>query len=213
MKYLYPFLFLILLIVFSCSPKKTEANQSAIDSLAINSYRITNTISETLIPAAKKDFENWQEYNDVDEFLISYYNISVSEALSNSEVLADLVQLMKDNISVEAVNKLNVIARFNVLHNETLRLADMATISSITDEEVAEEVDRIIEVYKSVNAKINTIYKARDLQNALEIDTETPIEIQEDKSMIKSGVIKPKKPSNKSKKPSNKTGISSKTKE
>jgi hypothetical protein len=192
MKYLYPFLFLFLLIVFSCNSKKTEANQSVIDSLAVNSNRITNTISETLIPSAKKDFNSWQEYNDVDELLISYYNISVSEALSKSEELAGLVKLMKDSIRVEAVDELNVIARFNVLHNETLRLADMATISSITEEEVSEEVSQIISVFASVNAKINTIYKARDLQEALEVDTETPIEIDDESSSKGDTRVKPK---------------------
>ena len=213
MKYLYPFLFLIILISFSCNPKKTEANQSVIDSLAINSNRITNTISETLIPEAKKDFENWQEYNDVDELLISYYNISVSEALSKSEELADLVKLMKDSIRIEAVDKLNVIARFNVLHNEALRLADMATISSITDEEVDEEVGKIISVFASVNAKINTIYKALNLQKALEVDTETPIEIEEEDSDQKGVTMKPRTSSKTPKSQSNKPQISSKTKQ
>lgn len=192
MKYLYPFLFLILLISFSCNSKKADDNQSVIDSLVVNSNRITNTISETLIPAAKKDLENWQEYSDVDELLISYYNISVSEALSKSAELARLVELMKDSIRVETVNKLNVIARFNVLHNETLRLADMATIPSITDEEVDEEVEQIISVFESVNAKINTIYKAIDLQNSLEIDTETPIEIEGEYSIEDDTTGKPK---------------------
>ncbi len=213
MKYLYPFLFLILLIGFSCNSKRTEANQSVIDSLAVNSNRITNTISETLIPAAKKDFENWQEYNDVDELLISYYNISVSEALSKSAELASLVELMKDSIRIETVDKLNVIARFNVLHNETLRLADMATISSITDEEVGEEVGQIIAVFASVNAKINTIYKAIELQNALDVDTEKPIEIEEENSATESVTMKPRISSKTIKKPLNKPKISSKTKQ
>lgn len=180
MKYLYPFLFLILLISFSCNSKKTEANNAVIDSLSVHSNRITNTISETLIASAKKDFENWKEFKDVDELLLTYYNIPVSEALSKSEELSGLVELMKDTIRVATVDKLNVIARFNVLHNETLRLADMATISSVTDEEVSEEVAQIISVYASVIAKINTIYKAEDLQKALEVDTEIPVEIEDE---------------------------------
>lgn len=197
MKYLYSFLVLILLISSSCNSKKTEVNQSAIDSLTVGASRITNTISETLIPSAKKDFENWQEYKDVDELLITYYNISVSEALFKSEELEQMVKLMKDTIRVEMIDKLNVTARFNVLHNETLRLSDMTTIPSISDEEVSKEVAQIIEVYASVKAKINTIYKARDLQNELEVDTEVPVEIEEDN---------PTKSSNK-----NRRKISSKT--
>lgn len=184
MKYLYPFLFLILLINFSCDFKKTDTNNSSVDSLAVNGKRITNTISETLTPSAKKDFENWEEYQDVDEFIIEYYNISISEALTGAENLAGLVKLMKDTIRVPAIDKLNVIARFNVLHNETLRLADMANIPSISDEEVSEEVSQILDVYASVNSKINTIYKAQDLQEALEVDTEEPIDLEDEEESI-----------------------------
>lgn len=205
MKYLFPFLFLILLISFSCNSKKTEANEAVIDSLAIDSDRITNTLSETLSPSAKKDFENWQEYNDVDDLIINYYNISALEALSRSEELAGLVKLMKDTIRVETIDKLNVIARFNVLYNETLRLSDMATIPSISDEAVSNEVSQIIEVYASVNAKINTIYKAIELQNELEIDTEIPLETEEE-DLKKTGV------GSKVKIPSKKVGVSSKPK-
>jgi len=181
MKTIYPFLFLILLLTFSCTGnRRTEANENTIDSLGLQSKRITNTISETLTPTAKEDLSEWEEYNNVDDFILSYYNITIPEALNNSEELANLVQLMKDSIRVENLQKANVIARFNVLHSETLRLADMATIPSISDEEVENEVTQILELYSAVNAKINTIYKAQDIQNSLEVDTETPIEIPED---------------------------------
>ena len=194
MKYVYPFLFLILIISFSCDSKKTQANDAAIDSLAVNSNRISNTISETLIPSARKDFENWKEYNDVDDLITQYYNIPVSEALSRSNELVDLVKLMKDTIRVDAIDKLNMVARFNVLHNEVLRLADMSMIPSISDEEVGEEVGQIIEVYSSVNAKINTIYKAQYLQEALEVDTEVPVDVIEDDSTKKPFKRIPKSP-------------------
>lgn len=190
MKYLYLFLFLILFSVFSCKNNATTANQETKDSLVVNANRITNTISETLTPTAKKELENWQEYNDVDEFIIDYYNISITEALTKSEALEGMVKLMKDTIRVDVLDKPNVIARFNVLHNETLRLADMATMTSISDQEVVNEVNQIIEVYASLNSKINTIYKAQDLEDALEVDTETPIETvgedEEGGKMIKS---------------------------
>ena len=194
MKYVYPFLFLILIISFSCDSKKTQANDAEIDSLVVNSNRISNTISETLIPSARKDFDSWKEYKDVDDLITEYYNISISEALFRSEELVDLVKLMKDTIRVDAIDKLNVVARFNVLHNEALRLSDMSMIPSISDEEVSEEVGQIIEVYSSVNAKINTIYKAQDLQDALEVDTEIPINVIEDDSTRKPFKKIPKSP-------------------
>ena len=173
----------------------------------MDTNRIVSVVEETLIPSAKKAVADWREYKDVDEFIIKYYNISNTEALNNAEELVGLIQLMKDTVRVEMLKELNIKARFNVLHNEALRLQDMALISSITDnqdkttlnteigvgyrsstiaeenvvlgedDEVSEEVKKIIELYSALNSKINTIYKADQLQKSLEIDTETPIEI------------------------------------
>lgn len=180
MKYLYSLLLIILFLSFSCNRTKTvqEVSENT-DSLKINSDRIVSTIGETLIPKAKKAVSEWKEYRDVDEFMIKYYNISNTEALDYAEELSELVQLMKDSIRVEELKELNIIARFNVLHNELLRLADMATIPSISNEEVEEEVLKIVEVYSAVNSKINTIYKAEEFKSSLEVDTETPTEIIE----------------------------------
>ena len=93
---------------------------------------------------------------------------------------------MKDTIRVDKLNELSVVARFNVLHNETLRLADMATISTIKKEEVKEEVGRILELYAALNSKINTIYKAEDVQNSIEIDTEIPVNLEEQQGNLSS---------------------------
>ncbi len=179
MKYLYSFLLFILLLNFSCKrtvPMEEVADSE--DSLEV-SDRISYQLGETLVPRAKEDISKWKEYENVDEFILKFYNVSSAEALSNAQELADLVKLMKDSIRVEKLKDLSVIARFNVLHNETLRLADMATISSIKKNEVKEEVGKILELYTALNSKINTIYKAEDVQNSLEIDTEVPVTIEE----------------------------------
>lgn len=179
MKYLYSFLLFILLLNFSC--KRTVAVEEVSDSedSVEVSDRISYQLGETLVPRAKEDISKWKEYENVDEFILKFYNVSSAEALSNAQELADLVKLMKDSIRVEKLKDLSVIARFNVLHNETLRLADMATISSIKKDEVKEEVGKILELYTALNSKINTIYKAEDVQNSLEIDTEVPVTIEE----------------------------------
>jgi hypothetical protein len=180
MKYLYSLLLIILFLNLSCNRTKTAQETSKnIDSLKISADRIVSTIAEILIPKAKKAVSEWKEYRDVDDFMLKYYSISTTEALDNAKELSDLVQLMRDTVRIEKLKGLNVTARFNVLHNEALRLADMATISSISNEEVKEAVFKIVEVYSAVNSKINTIYKAEELQNSLEIDTETPIETNE----------------------------------
>ena len=181
MKYLYSLLLIILFLSFSCNRNKTTQKVSEnTDSLSVHPKRIVSTIGEILIPEAKKAVSEWREYNDVDEFMLKYYNISNMEALDYAKELSELVKLMKDTIRVEKLKQQNIIARFNVLHNETLRLEDMATIPSISKEEVKEEVLKIVEVYSAVNAKINTIYKAEAFQNSLEIDTEVPDKLIEE---------------------------------
>jgi hypothetical protein len=180
MKYIYPCLLIILFLNFSCNRNKETAEVSEkTDSLKFDANRIENRIGETLSPDAKAALDNWKEYENVDELLLKYYSITTLEALSDAKELSELVKLMKDSIRVEKIKKLNIIARINVLHNETLRLADMATIPSISKEEVKEEVSNIVSIYSAINSKINTIYQAESLQNALEVDTETPVEIQE----------------------------------
>jgi cell division protein FtsX len=131
------------------------------------------------MPSAKLDLQQWNEYNNVDDFILKFYSTSSLEALSNAQELADLVKLMKDTIRVDKIDELSVIARFNVLYNETLRLADMAKISSIKKEEVKEEVGKILDLYSALNSKINTIYKAEEVQNSIEVDTEKPINLEE----------------------------------
>lgn len=180
MKHIIPFLLIILLTGFSCSKTKDaqEVSEKA-DSLKLDANRIENRIGETLIPEAKAAMDNWKEYQLVDEMLLKYYSISTLEALSNAEDLSRLVKMMKDSIKIEQLKKPNIIARINVLENETLRLADMANIPSISKEEVKEEVSNILAIYSAMNSKINTIYQSESLQNMLEVDTEVPINIQE----------------------------------
>lgn len=183
MKYLYCFLLFILFLNFSCSrTKNAEEVVISQDSLKVED-RISNQLGETLMPTAKLDFQQWNEYNNVDEFILKFYSTTSLEALSNAQELADLVKLMKDTIRVKKINELSVIARFNVLHNETLRLADMSTISSIKKEEVKEEVGKILELYSALNSKINTIYKAEEVQNSIEVDTEKPIKLEEQQEL------------------------------
>ncbi|MDF1516343.1 MAG: hypothetical protein P1P79_00220 [Lutibacter sp.] len=180
MKYIIPFLLIILLTGFSCNKNKDMQEVSEIaDSLKLDANHIENRIGETLIPEANEALKNWKEYQQVDELLLKYYSITTLQALADAKELSELVKQMKDSISIEKLQKPNIIARINVLHNETLRLADMATIPSISKEEVKEEVGNIVEIYSAMNSKINTIYKSESIQNMLEVDTEVPMNLQE----------------------------------
>lgn len=167
---------IILLGTVSCTKNKPKAQTiTKQDSLKIVNSRIEIPLGEVLIPTAKNKIEKWREYKDVDDFLTQFYNITTSEALANAKELSDLVKLMKDSIRVKDLKTPSVIARINVLENETLRLADMAAITSIKDSEVKEEVTNILTVYSAINSKINTIYNASAIQKAIEVDTEKPV--------------------------------------
>ncbi|WP_456423751.1 hypothetical protein [Lutibacter sp.] len=199
MKHLYSFLLIIFFLSFSCNKLKTtqEVSKNS-DSLKISlDTRIVSRLGETLIPTAKKAISDWKEYRNVDKFILRYYNISTMEALQNARELSELVKQMKDSIRVKKLKQPSVIARLNVLENEALRLADMATIHSISNEEVKNEVKKIVEIYSAVNSKINTIYKVAAIQKSLEIDTEIPIEIKEKPAKrykkYKNKIISPKK--------------------
>ncbi|MDV7186196.1 hypothetical protein R3X25_02795 [Lutibacter sp. TH_r2] len=183
MKQLFGILGVFLCLFISCdNPKKTTKVINIKDSIE-NSERIINTVNVTLISSAKKDLDDWQEYTILDEFLIKYYNISYYDALENAKELSGLVKNLKDSLRVDKINKKNVVARINTLENEALRLADMATITSISDDEVKMEVDKIVELFDALNSKINTIYKTEELQNSLDIDTEVPIEVEEERGV------------------------------
>ncbi len=176
MKHLIFFFLIILIGTVSCTKNKLKTQViSKQDSLKIVSTRIEIPLGEVLIPSAKKSIDNWREYKDVDDFITSFYNITTSEALANAKELSDLVKLMKDSIRVYNLKIPSVIARINVLENETLRLADMATIPSIKNDEVKEEVTSILTVFSAINSKINTIYKASAIQKTIEVDTEKPV--------------------------------------
>lgn len=173
------FFVIVLLLIVSCSNKKdTEPVVSGNDSLALNASRIVSALPETLIPKAKMELSKWEEYKNVDEIMLKYYNISHTEALLNAKELADMVTLMRDSIRIDEIDKPNVVVRINVFQNEALRLADMANIPSINSDEVKNQVGKIIELFSAFNSKINTIYKASDLQKSLEVDTEKPDTLQ-----------------------------------
>lgn len=172
------------LFVISCKNHREISNGKleVKDSLKIISKdNITITLAETLTSLAREELKDWTEYGELDKFLVSYYSISKSNALLNAKELVTLVKQLKDTIRIEALHTPSVLARINVLENEALRLEDMASISTIDFKEVSQEVNSIIKVYEAFKAKINAIYKARDLQENLEVDTEKNFGTKQDK--------------------------------
>lgn len=188
MKYLLRIFLAVTLLLVSCKKDvKVEHVENEVDStiVIVNSKRIVNQLGETLVPSAKRDLKNWKEYQDLDEFILKFYSITRREALNSAKELSELSTYLKDTIRIEKLKTDDVYARLNVFQSETLRLADMAEIPSITDEEVKIEVTQVLALFSSLNSKINTIYVAEELQRRLDVDTEKPIEIKKDNNQLR----------------------------
>ncbi len=119
-----------------------------------------NTASEEMI-------SNWPEYQKFDELISQYQEISMSDALLNSVELAELARQLKDSIRLEELDIPEVKIRLNVLYSETLRLADMSTISTITAALVSDENDNVIDAYSALNLKINNMSVQEELNEEI----------------------------------------------
>ncbi len=149
--------FILLLGIVACNDvnSKKESNSETKPKPA-NHKKITNNIVD-LSQTAKKLTESWKEYQNINDYIQQYKEISITNSLLNAEHLAELTQQLKDSIRVEKLDNPSVKIRLNVLHNEALRLSDMATINQITEEEVIRENSNILNAYSALNIKINNI--------------------------------------------------------
>ncbi len=155
----------IFLICFlACEKIKPEKKVLSIDSTRTNIIKVDYVISK-LNPKAKELVKHWNEYQKLDEFIQQYQKTSISNALLNAKELSELSKQLKDSIRVEKLKISSVKVRLSVLHNETLRLADMATINHITNAEVIQENKNILEAYSAFNLKINNIISQEKLNN------------------------------------------------
>jgi hypothetical protein len=163
---LYLFLSLTL---FSCGNNKKDALKAEQEkpkrSIAKQHIRLENVSSDF-----KNKIENWPDLQNVTSFIKKFDNVSPNEALSNALELRDLVASLKDNAIPEFCDIPSFHARINVLHNETLRLADLTLIPAITSEDVNLQVDKTIAAFSSVNSKINTIYTKKRFEDAIDIE-------------------------------------------
>jgi len=169
---IYIFLFLSLMISCKPSKNKMENTNKSIDSLEQQDVNISS-IGVTLSPKAKQETETWLEYQMIQSKINGYNKTTKSQALLNAMELAELVQNASDTIEVKKLDRPDVKIRFNVLRNYALRLDDMSTIPSITEEEVMQEVANVLDAFSALNEKINTIYKIEEYEKELNVVDDT----------------------------------------
>jgi len=176
----------LLVLVFSCRKSiSKEELVTASDSTAIKLLKPDYAEVE-LNPEAKKEVEDWTEYQKMNDFIKQYKNISAIDALFNANELSELAQQLKDTIRVEKFEIPSVKIRLNVLHSESLRLADMASINNISEEEIKNENENILNAFSALNLKINNIL----LQENLNYDVSEFIEeIKSDTTSVSEDIM------------------------
>lgn len=151
---------LYILLITSCKPNKTNQQEEQTETISITDEKhITNAPCTPLEKKAAEAVINWKAYQQTTKLIKKYYDTTIAEALLNATELADKTKELKASIKIKELQTPSMKARLNVLHNEALRLKDMKDIKSIKDEEVAEEVKKMLKVYNALNIKINSIYR------------------------------------------------------
>jgi len=135
------------------------------------SIAVKHKKASTLSKLAASKIENWQEYTNLNEFLIQFENISPDEALNLANELSSLTKSLKDSIkNVPDLKNNAVTARINVLENETLRLKDMTKIPAIRHNEINTQIDKILLIFGSFNEKVNTLYTKKQFDEEIDLD-------------------------------------------
>ncbi len=161
--------FLSVILLYSCG-KEAKEEVTQVQQKPSKRVVVKHSQATPLAKDAAKKVIDWREYEVVNDFLSKYYSISPNEALNNSKELNDYVKSLKDSVKPVFLETAAFSARLNLLHNETLRLYDMSTITAIKADEVNNQVEKIIGAFSSMNAKINTVIQQIKLDK--EIDSE-----------------------------------------
>lgn len=164
------YIFLVALVMLSCKPdtKITVEDDSVIEDQNV----IINSIGVQLSPKAKKNIGDWRQLDMLTEMIERYTSITKSQALANAKEVSNMTKDIIDMVTVYLLDRPDMMIRFNVLYNQSLRLDDMSTIESITDEEVKAEVLKLLEAFSSVNDKINSIYIIDEFEKKFAVDSE-----------------------------------------
>jgi hypothetical protein len=174
--------------IFGCQNNRPEQTEVVSPKSEFNTIQ---KHSSWIVPDGKvlKKIDNWQEYRTLSEFINQYESISPNEALNNSRELNNLVKSMKDSIKPKFLESAAFDARINHLHNETLRLYDMSSISSIKSDEVHTQVGKVLDAFSAMNLKMNTMVRQKELDKQ--------VDDPNFKRVLKDSVSEPKEPEQK----------------
>ena len=158
---------ILILLLISCKHKeKVEQDAATINEEILSIMKSDKPITN-LNNKAKDLVKTWPEYQNFNDLVNQYQEISVSEALLNSVELSELAKYLRDSIRVDKLNIPEVKIRLNVLYSETLRLADMSSIPTISQESVEQENNNMIDAFSALNLKINNMNLQEELNSEI----------------------------------------------
>ncbi len=159
----------ILLLCF-CSTRNQETEKLPIKKAKL-SIAITHKTPINIEEPFLENIENWKEYKLLEEFAVKFYRTSPNEALSNALEMKSLVTSLKDSIKPTIFNTPSFNARINVLFSEAERLADITFIPAIKTVEINEQVEKILNAFSALNAKINTVLSQKKFEDAIGVSS------------------------------------------
>jgi len=154
----------------SCS-KNEDLNQQVDvvqDSIPKNTRKIISSIAKILDSKAKNLVANWLDYQELDVLMTDYYAISVGDAYNNTEELVLLTKNIKDSIPFKKLQVDAMRVRFNVLHNEALRINDMSKLTNVSRADLTAQIRRIIAAFSATNAKLNELVAVESLETYMQ---------------------------------------------
>ncbi len=166
---------LVAISIFLIGCKK-NVNETQLEAASTKNDSLTKTYSQTvyLTDIARKEIKEWSQYEEFENIISQYYNTTPSKAMLLSKDLSDIIVKIKDSIKIDKINRPDVIARFNILNNEALRLNDMSTINTITAEETIEKIENIVYAYESIISKINQVYLLNANEESVDVKFSVP---------------------------------------
>ncbi len=181
----------IILLFFSCNKTPVEIKKdSKKDSIHVVSKTYVQSVFLTEI--ARKELVKLKYFDEFEKNMNVFYHSKPADIKFNAKDLSDIIFKIKDSITVEKINQPDVKARFNILYNETLRLQDMSTINTITDDEVKLKIENIIYAYESIIAKINQVFMMKANEDNVDVRFQAPKVLKD--SLPKQEILKTEKP-------------------
>jgi len=159
--------FLIIALLLSCKNKNDQDIQEYSEQIeSVNTIKSEHRIVP-LNPKSEELVKDWPEYQNFSDLVSQYQEITLTDALLNSKELSEMAQQLRDSVRIERLDIPSIKMRLNVLHSEAMRLADMATIPTITELSILRENNNVIQAFSALNLKINNMYSMEELNDEI----------------------------------------------